>query len=106
AIWIARAQYPRLRAQHLAFRYLVPIGQKALGMKRQAPGSPLAGFASEDPAALTTLRMTYGLDAVVATGRNDFERWILLMHWARDRFPHLPSRDAPDAQAFDAAALL
>jgi hypothetical protein len=28
------------------------------------------------------------------------------MHWARDRFPHLTNRAAPDAQAFDGAALL
>jgi hypothetical protein len=105
AISVARAAYPRLRAEHLAFRFLAPIAQRLLGV---APSSTLGtrGFAFENPAALRDLRTTYDLDSVVATGRNDFERWVLLMHWARDRFPHLPSSAAPDAQAFDGAALL
>jgi hypothetical protein len=106
AIAVARAKYPRLRAQHLVFRYLAPLGQRLLGLHRPALSGPLAGFAFEDPAALRALRERYDLDAVVAAGRDDFERWVLLMHWARDRFPHLPNRAAPDAQAFDAITLL
>jgi len=52
------------------------------------------------------LRRGYDLDAVVAAGANDFERWVLLMHWARDRFPHYPNRHVPAADAFDGLALL
>ena len=103
-ISIARAQYPRLRVQHLAFRFLVPIAQRILGLAR--PIADGSRFAYERPDALRTLRERFGLDAVVAPGANDFERWVLLMHWARDRFPHLPNRAAPDAHAFDGAALL
>jgi hypothetical protein len=103
---VARAQYPRLRAQHLVFRFLMPVGQRVLGV-RPAPSSERTHpFAYEDPATLRALREAHGLDAVVATAGNDFERWVLLMHWARDRFPHLPNANAPDAQAFDGAALL
>lgn len=106
AMSVARAQYPRLRAQHLAFRYLIPLGQRVLGVAPADAEAPLHGFAFEDPAALRTLRATHDLDAVVAAAANDFERWMLLMHWARDRFPHRPNPAAPDAQAFDGAALL
>src|SRR5204863_649177 len=55
---------------------------------------------------LQTFRRDHGLDAVVAAASTDFERWVLLMHWARARFPHYPSPHAPDAQAFDGPALL
>ncbi len=103
AISLARAQYPRLRAQHLAFRFLMPSAQRILGVHRPADARR---FTSERPTALRELRERFHLDTVVASGANDFERWVALMHWARDRFPHLPNRTAPDAQAFDGAALL
>jgi hypothetical protein len=106
AVSVARAQYPRLRAQHLVFRFLMPVGQRVLGVHPAADSERAQHFGFENPAALRTLRETYDLEAVVAGASNDFERWVLLMHWARDRFPHLPNANAPDAQAFDGAALL
>lgn len=104
AVTIARAPYPRLRIEHLAFRFVLPIAQRVLGVVRPAPDP--AAFASERPDALRELRDRWNLDDVVAGAANDFERSTRLMHWARDRFPHLQNRAAPDAQAFDAAALL
>ena len=101
AIDVWRADYPRLRLERLVFRYLAPIAQRLIGARRGG-----ARFVSEPARNLEPLRRRWDLDAVVAAGGNDFERWVLLMHWARDRFPHLPSRTAPDANAFDGAALL
>jgi hypothetical protein len=106
AVSVARAQYPRLRAQHLVFRFLMPVGQRILGVRPATATERARAFAYEDPAALRALRESHRLDAVVASAANDFERWVLLMHWARDRFPHLPNPHAPNAQAFDGAALL
>jgi hypothetical protein len=106
AIFVARAQYPRLRVEHLAFRFLVPLGQRLLGAQRAPAAAGPAAFTFEDPHTLEPLRRRYGLDAVAAPGQNDFERWVLLMHWARDRFPHLPNPRAPDANAFDGLTLL
>jgi len=106
AVWVARAQYPRLRVEHLAFRFLAPLGQRLLGVHRPAVVESAPPFTWEDPTTLETLRHTHELDRVVAPGTNDFERWVLLMHWARDRFPHLPNPHAPDADAFDGVALL
>lgn len=105
AIWIAGADYPRLRLQRLVFQ-LLPLGQRVLGLPRANGAAPLHGFRFERPDALRPLRETWDLDAVVAPGGNDFERWTRLMHWARDRFPHAPNPNAPDSQAFDGAALL
>ncbi len=106
AVYVARAQYPRLRAEGLAFRFLAPFGQRVLGVHRSVASGALPAFTYERPAALEPLRRTHDLDGVVAAGTNDFERWVLLMHWARDRFPHLPNPHAPDADAFDGVALL
>ena len=106
AVFVARAQYPRLRVQHLVFRFLMPVGQRVLGVRPPSASEQARHFAFEDPAALRALRETHGLDDVVAGAANDFEGWVLVMHWARDRFPHLPNPNAPDAQAFDGAALL
>jgi len=106
AIAVARAEYPRLRVQRWAFRFLVPVGQRVLGVHRPSMPRGLADFRCEDPDALSELRQWFDLDAVVAPAGTDFERWVLLMHWARDRFPHLPNPAAPDAQSFDGAALL
>jgi hypothetical protein len=106
AISIARADYPRLRLEHLAFRFLLPIGQRLLGLPQTVERTRLHGFVFEDPVTLEPLRHRFDLDAVVAAGANDFERWVLLMHWVRDRFPHYPNPDAPDADAFDGLALL
>jgi len=106
AISMARAQYPRLRAERLAFRFLVPVGQAVLGLHRRPPTETWHGFTFERPEALRDLRERHDLDAIVRGAANDFERWVALMHWARDRFPHRPNRSAPDAQAFDGAALL
>jgi hypothetical protein len=106
ALYVARAQYPRLRAEGLAFRFFAPLGQRLLGVHRSDPPGATPAFTYERPAALETLRRTYDLDRVVAAAANDFEGWVLLMHWARDRFPHLPNPNAPDADAFDGAALL
>ena len=102
-ITIARAEYPRLRVEHLAFRFLVPVAQRVLGVYRPADR---LDFAYEGPEALGELRRRWDLDAVVADAGDDFERALRLMHWARDRFPHLPNPAAPDAQSFDGAALL
>ena len=106
AVWVARADYPRLRVQHLVFRRLMPLGQRLLGLAAPPPTAPFHGFAFEDPAALAALRREFDLDAVVAAGANDFERHVLLMHWARDRFPHSRNPHAPDPNAFDGLALL
>lgn len=106
AIAIARADYPRLRIERLAFRFLVPLGQRLLGVHQTVDRGRLHGFVFEEPAGLEPLRRTYDLDTVVAAGANDFERWVLLMHWVRDRFPHSPNPHAPDADAFDGLALL
>lgn len=106
AVYVARAHYPRLRVEGLAFRFLVPLGQRLLGVHRASTLGPPPAFTFEEPHTLEPLRRTYDLDRVVAAAANDFERWVLLMHWARDRFPHLPSPQAPDAHAFDALALL
>lgn len=106
AISIARADYPRLCIERLAFRFVLPLGQRLLGLRHRFDRGRLHGFAFEDPATLQALRRGFDLDAVVAAGANDFERWVLLMHWARDRFPHSPNRHAPAADAFDGLALL
>jgi hypothetical protein len=106
AIAVTRAPYPRLRAEHLAFRFLAPIGQAVLGLRRQPAATVRDGFAFERPEELRELRRDHDLDAVVGGAANDFERWVALMHWARDRFPHRPNAAAPDAQSFDGAALL
>jgi hypothetical protein len=103
-IAIARADYPRLRLERLAF-LILPLGQRVLGLRAPDVGARLNGFVFEDPAALTPLRHEHDLDAI-AVGATDFERWVQLMHWARDRFPHLQNPTAPDADAFDGAALL
>lgn len=104
AVTIARAPYPRLRLEHLAFRFLMPIAQRALGVARAPSAQPT--FTRERPEALGELRERANLATVVTGAANDFDRSVRLMHWARDRFPHLPNRVAPDAQAFDGAALL
>ena len=101
AIFVLRADYPRLRIERLVFRYLAPIAQRLIGARRSRPH-----FAWEPAGNLEPLRRRWDLDAVVAAGGNDFERWVLLMHWARDRFPHLPNAAPPDANGFDAVALL
>jgi hypothetical protein len=106
AISSARPDYPRLRIEHLAFRFLLPLGQRLLGLHRPVDRDQLHGFVFENPATLEPLRRRYDLDRVVAPGATDFERWVLLMHWARDRFPHYPNPEAPDADAFDGIALL
>ncbi|MCC6766901.1 MAG: transglutaminase domain-containing protein [Deltaproteobacteria bacterium] len=106
AISVARAPYPRLRLERLAFRFLIPIGQRVLGLHPRPAAETWHGFAFERSEALRALRERYDLDAVVRGAGNDFERWVRLMHWARDRFPHRPNAAAPDAQAFDGAALL
>jgi hypothetical protein len=106
AIVVARAPYPRLRIQHLVFRCLAPLGQRLAGLAPPNGRGPLHGFAFEDPSVLAPLRRAHALDHVVAAATTDFERWVLLMHWARDRFPHRPNPHAPDAQRFDGMALL
>jgi Transglutaminase-like superfamily len=104
---VARAEYPRLRAEHLAFRFLVPLGQRLLGAHAHGDSRRrLHGFAFEDPGALRSLRETHRLDTIAGSGDDDFARWVRLMHWARDRFPHRPNPAAPNAQSFDGAALL
>ncbi len=101
AIYVLCADYPRLRVERLVFRYLAPLAQQLMGVRRGG-----AGFTFEAARDLDPLRRRHDLDAVVAAGKNDFERWVLLMHWVRDRFPHLPNPSPPDANAFDGAALL
>lgn len=101
AIYVLRADYPRLRVERLVFRYLAPLAQRLIGVRRGNQD-----FAFEAARHLEPLRRRYELDAVVAAGANDFERWVLLMHWVRDRFPHLPNPAPPDANAFDGMALL
>jgi hypothetical protein len=101
AVHVLRADYPRLRLERLVFQYLAPLAQRLIGVRRQGPR-----FVYESAANLDALRRRADLDAVVAAGGNDFERSVVLMHWARDQFPHLPNRAAPDANAFDGAALL
>jgi hypothetical protein len=105
-LFVARADYPRLRLERLVFRFVLPLGQRLLGLVRPDDRGPLHGFVFEDAANLATLRVRYELDRVVAGAGNDFERWVLAMHWARDRFPHLPNPHAPDADAFDGVRLL
>jgi hypothetical protein len=105
-VYVARADYPRLRIERLAFRHLAPLAQRMLGVHRIVDRSRLHGFTFEDPARLRPLRDAYDLERVTAAAADDFERSVLLMHWARDRFPHLPNPQAPDADAFDGLTLL
>jgi hypothetical protein len=106
ALYVARADYPRLRLERLIFRFVLPLGQRLLGLGPPDERRPLHGFVFEDAARLEPLRSRHGLDAAVAGAGNDFERWVRVMHWARDRFPHAPNPHAPDADAFDGVRLL
>lgn len=106
ALAIARAPYPRLRVQRWVFRFVLPLAQRTLGVARASSPQGMADFRFEHPDALLELRRVCDLDAVVAAATTDFERWVLLMHWTRDRFPHRPNARRPDAQAFDGLALL
>lgn len=103
---VARADYPRLRLERLMFRFVLPLGQRLLGLATPDARRPFQGFVAEDPARLEPLRSRWKLDDVVAGAANDFERWVLVMHWARDRFPHLQNPNTPDADAFDGVKLL
>ena len=105
-LYVARADHPRLRLERLVFRFIMPLGQGLLGLTAPDGRRPLHGFVFEDPARLEPLRSRYRLDDVVAGATNDFERWVRIMHWARDRFPHLPNPHPPDADAFDGVGLL
>jgi hypothetical protein len=106
ALFIARADYPRLRLERLLFGFVMPPLQRVLGLRPPNRQAPQHGFVFEPAANLDPLRIRYELDRIVATSGNDFERWVLLMHWTRDRFPHLPNPHAPDADAIDGVTLL
>ena len=56
-------------------------------------------FDSHDNPKLRILRERYELDAVVATGRDEFDRQVLLMEWVHRRFKKFgrPSTDATGA---------
>lgn len=98
--------HPALEVKRLVFAYPVAAAQRVLGLEAPSADGTTVPFAYEDPAALRELRTSQGLDAVVAGAPGDFDRWVRLMHWVRDRFPHGRPVSEQDPQAFDGGALL
>jgi hypothetical protein len=101
-IFILSADVPQYRAERIFFG--------SIGLNSLTHNSPTFDFIFEKPSALKDLKESNNLDLITAdrpsTDRSDFEKWIALMHWTRDQFPHAKPIHEPSAQSFDGFKLL
>lgn len=100
ALYHSLSLYPLLKMERLFFGNILPLFQKIRGLEEPDRLGPLLGFKFEDPKAVAKLKDDYDLLGVVEGKKNDFEKWVALMHWVRDQFPHAIPKKAPPSQAF------